>query len=48
MFVGAGLKAAQVNLAVKPHDIAATLAACLNVKPPSGSIGPPLMEILGE
>jgi predicted AlkP superfamily pyrophosphatase or phosphodiesterase len=48
MFAGAGLTAAKVNRAVTPYDIAATLAAYLNVKPPSGSVGTPLLEVLGE
>jgi hypothetical protein len=48
MFAGAGLKAAKVNRAVTPYDIAATLAAYLKVKPPSGTIGTPLLEVLGE
>ncbi len=48
MFAGAGLTAAKVNRAVTPYDIAATLAAYLNVKPPSGTVGTPLLEVLGE
>lgn len=48
MFAGADLTAAKVNRAVTPYDIAATLAAYLNVKPPSGSVGTPLLEVLGE
>ena len=48
MFAGAGLKAAKVNRAVTPYDIAATLAAYLKVKPPSGTVGTPLLEVLGE
>ena len=48
MFAGAGLKAAKVNRAVTPYDIAATLAAYLRVKPPSGTVGTPLLEVLGE
>ena len=48
MFAGAGLTATKVNRAVTPYDIAATLAAYLNVKPPSGSVGTPLLEVLGE
>lgn len=46
IFAGAGLSAAQVNRAVTPYDIAPTLAAYLKIKPPSGSIGNPLVEVL--
>ena len=46
MFAGAGLSAAKVNRPVTPYDIASTLAAYLNVKPPSGAIGTPLSEVL--
>ncbi len=45
MFAGAGLPAAKVNRPVTPYDIASTLAAYLNVKPPSGAIGTPLSEV---
>jgi len=46
IFAGAGLPAAKVSRSVTPYDIAPTLAAFLNVKPPSGSIGTPLLEVL--
>jgi predicted AlkP superfamily pyrophosphatase or phosphodiesterase len=46
IFAGAGLKAATVNRAVTPYDIAPTLAAWLNVKPPSGAVGSLLPEVL--
>jgi len=46
MFAGTGLTAATVDRAVTPYDIAATLAAYLNMKPPSGTIGTPLLEVL--
>jgi len=29
-----------------PYDIAATIATCLEIKPPSGSVGIPLVEVL--
>jgi predicted AlkP superfamily pyrophosphatase or phosphodiesterase len=45
MFAGADLPAAKVNRPVTPYDIASTLAAYLNVKPPSGAIGTPLSEV---
>ncbi|MCP4766412.1 MAG: alkaline phosphatase family protein [Gammaproteobacteria bacterium] len=46
MFAGAGLPAATVNRPVTPYDIAPTLATVLGVKPPSGAIGKPLVEVL--
>jgi len=46
MFGGASLPAATVSRPVTPYDIAPTLAASLGVKPPSGSIGKPLVEVL--
>jgi len=48
IFAGAGLPAVKVNRPVTPYDIAPTLAAYLNVKPPSGTIGTPLPEVLGQ
>jgi predicted AlkP superfamily pyrophosphatase or phosphodiesterase len=48
MFAGAGLKAGTVSRPVTPYDVAPTLANYLGVKPPSGSIGNPLEEIVGD
>jgi predicted AlkP superfamily pyrophosphatase or phosphodiesterase len=48
MFAGAGLKSATVSRPVTPYDIAPTLANYLGVKPPSGSIGEPLVEVLDQ
>ena len=48
IFAGAGLSAATVSRPVTPYDVAPTLAAYLGVKPPSGTIGMPLPEVLGE
>lgn len=48
IFAGAGLKAATVNRAVTPYDIAPTLGAYLDVKPPSGAVGSPLSEVLAK
>ena len=48
IFAGAGLPATKVSRPVTPYDIAPTLAAYLNVKPPSGAIGMPLPEVLGQ
>ncbi len=46
MFAGNGLSAKQVSRAITPYDIAVTLAAYLDVKAPSGSIGNQLPEIM--
>ena len=46
IFAGAGLPAVTVSRPVTPYDIAHTLSAYLGVKPPSGSIGMPLPEVL--
>lgn len=46
MFAGAGLKARTVSRPVKPYDVAP--ADHLGVKPPLGSIGNPLVEIVGD
>ncbi|NOR69609.1 MAG: alkaline phosphatase family protein [Methylomarinum sp.] len=48
IFAGAGLKAMKVNRAVTPYDIATTLSNYLGVKPPSGSIGDVLPEVIGK
>ena len=48
MFAGDGLEPRAVSRPVTPYDIAPTLAARLGVKPPSGAIGEPLPEVLGE
>ena len=45
VFAGAGLKAQTVDRRVETIDIAATLAALLSIKPPSGSVGQPLAEV---
>jgi predicted AlkP superfamily pyrophosphatase or phosphodiesterase len=47
-FVGHGIPAQRIARAVTPYDIAATLAAYLEIKPPSGSVGKPLTEVLIE
>jgi len=46
IFAGVDLQPEAVNRAITPYDIAPTLAAYLGVKPPSGSIGNPLSEVL--
>ena len=48
IFAGAGLPAMAVSRPITPYDIAPTLAAYLGVKPPSGSIGMPLPELLKQ
>jgi len=45
-FAGRGIAQAQVDRPVTPYDIAPTLSALLGIKPPSGSIGNPLSELL--
>jgi predicted AlkP superfamily pyrophosphatase or phosphodiesterase len=47
-FAGNGVAARTINRPVGPHDIAATIAAYLEIKPPSGSVGVPLVEVLQE
>ena len=46
MFAGAGLPAAKLSRPVTPYDIAPTLAVSVGVKPPSGSVGNPLVEVV--
>jgi hypothetical protein len=46
VFAGAGLEAKNVNRRVYTVDVAATLAAFMGTKPPSGSTGKPLVEVL--
>jgi predicted AlkP superfamily pyrophosphatase or phosphodiesterase len=48
LFAGAGLAPARVSRPVTPYDVAPTLAAFLGTKPPSGAVGDPLPEVLGE
>ncbi len=45
-FAGHRVPAQTLARRVAPSDIAATLAAYLGIKPPSGSIGTPLVEVL--
>ena len=46
VFAGANIAARTVARRVRTVDVAATLAACLHIKPPSGSVGEPLVEVL--
>ena len=48
VFAGSGLEPAVVDRRVLTVDIAATLAAYLGIKPPSGSVGNPLKEVLAD
>ncbi len=45
-FAGHGVPAQRVTRPVTPYDIAATIATRLEIKPPSGSVGIPLDEVL--
>lgn len=46
VFAGNGLSAQRVSRPIETVDIAATLADYLGIKPPSGSVGVPLDEVL--
>ncbi len=46
-FAGARLEPRTVSRRVSPTDIAPTIAAYLDIKYPSGSVGTPLAEVLG-
>ncbi len=48
MFSGPGVKPATVSRSIGPEDIAPTIAAYLGIKPPSGSVGAPLVEVLKD
>jgi hypothetical protein len=47
-FAGHGVPAQAIARRVAPTDIAATVTAYLGVKPPSGSVGVPLVEVLNR
>ena len=46
IFMGPGIKPGTYNQAIRPNDIAPTLATLLSVETPSGSVGRALAEIL--
>lgn len=46
-FAGHGIKNETVSRRVTPYDIAPSLSARLGIKPPSGTVGNPLREVLG-
>jgi predicted AlkP superfamily pyrophosphatase or phosphodiesterase len=45
-FAGYNVPAQRIVRPVTPYDIAATIATSLEIKPPSGSVGVPLVEVL--
>ncbi len=48
VFAGPNIKPQKVTRLVAPEDIASTVAQILGTVPPSGSVGTPLVEVLGE
>ena len=46
IFAGNGLNPSRIHRPVETVDVAATLAAYMKIKPPSGSVGKPLDEVL--
>ncbi|MDH3636979.1 MAG: alkaline phosphatase family protein [Gammaproteobacteria bacterium] len=46
MFAGPGIGQQRIDRPVAPRDIAPTITAYLGIKPPSGSVGTPLTEVL--
>ena len=48
LFAGSGISHQTVARLVGPKNIAPTLADYLGIKPPSGSIGQPLTEVLAK
>jgi arylsulfatase A-like enzyme len=48
IFGGMKVQGQRISRLVHPVDIAPTLSAYLGVKPPSGCVGTPLVEVLGE
>ncbi len=47
-FAGYGIPSQRIARPVTPYDIAATIATLLEIKPPSGSVGIPLVEVLKD
>ena len=48
VFAGNNIRAGRVSRPVETVDIASTLSAYLGIKPPSGSVGKPLEEVLSK
>jgi len=46
VFAGFGLQHRTIDRRVYTIDVAPTLSAILSIKPPSGSVGDPLREVL--
>ena len=46
LFAGHDIPSQRIARPVTPYDIAATIATCLEIKPPSGSVGIPLIKVL--
>lgn len=46
MFAVPGVSAKTISRPIGPHDIAPTIATFLGIKPPSGSVGTPLPEVV--
>lgn len=46
IFAGMGIQARRINRAVETVDIAPTLSLLISAKPPTGSFGTPLYEVL--
>jgi len=47
-FLGKGIEGGEVSRRVTPYDIAPSLSARLGIRPPSGSVGNPLTEVLED
>ena len=47
-FLGKGIEDGEVSRRVSPYDIAPSLSARLGIRPPSGSVGNPLAEVLDD
>jgi len=48
IFAGGALKAERIHRPIEPLDIAPTLSTAVGAKPPSGTRGNPLPEILQQ
>jgi predicted AlkP superfamily pyrophosphatase or phosphodiesterase len=48
VFAGAGLSAQTVDRRVQTVDVAVTLSTYMGIRPPSGSVGEPLLEVLDK
>ena len=48
VFAGMGLERRTVDRRVQTVDVAVTLSAFMDIKPPSGSAGVPLIEVLAK